>query len=125
MPSSFVDRDLHGGDEKVASLQQELMCQAAVLRGHKVILKRVESGDESSRIRDARYDIHLQVGSQEGLLLGRTTSQVTHTLLQFGVNKGLYLPGTISICGSAMLVTMARGAPEEETFLASTWRWMS
>jgi len=31
--SSFVDRDLHGGDEKVASLQQELMCQAAVLRG--------------------------------------------------------------------------------------------
>ena len=119
--SSFVDRDLHGGDEKVASLQQELICQAAALRGHKVILKRVEPGDESSRARDARYDIHLQVGSQEGLLLGRTTSQVTHDLLQLLWNKGLYLPGTIFNLRIADVVTMARPGDAAEP-IPEPWR---
>ena len=86
-----------------------------------MILKRVEPGDESSRARDARYDIHLQVGSQEGLLLGRTTSQVTHDLLQLLWNKGLYLPGTIFNLRIADVVTMARPGDAAEA-IPEPWR---
>jgi DNA helicase-2/ATP-dependent DNA helicase PcrA len=88
--SSFVDMGLHGGKEKVDALQQTLMNLAGKLRGHKVTLHRIDA-----RARDVLYDVRLQVEEGDGLLLGRTATQLTMDLLEIVWGKGYSLPMTI------------------------------
>jgi len=93
-PVSFVDGEFHGAN-RVSELQKELSAKAAFLRGHKVILKRLETSGEGSRARDVRYEICLQDGNEEGQRLARTTQQVTTDLLDLLWDKGLSLPNKI------------------------------
>ena len=118
---SFVDKDIHGGEEQVGKLQKELLLRAAELRGHKVILKRVHAVEDSSRARDARYDVHLQVGKLEGLLLGRTAQQVTHDLLALLWNKGYSLPNMIYNLRINDVVTMTGHGDTKES-VPDPWR---
>jgi DNA helicase-2/ATP-dependent DNA helicase PcrA len=92
---SFVDTAIHGGEAQVRQLQDDLMRKASDMRGHKVILVRVNSVEGSSRARDVHYDIHLQNGKQAGLLLARTSQQVTFDLLDMLWDKGCSLPNRI------------------------------
>lgn len=94
-PVSFVDGVFHGNAEQVSELQKDLSARAAFLRGHKVILKRLEALGEGSRARDVRYEICLQDANQEGQRLARTTQQVTTDLLDLLWDKGLSLPNKI------------------------------
>lgn len=91
-PMSFVDVEFHGSADQVSELQKVLAERAAALRGHKVILKRIETTAADSRARDVRYEICLQEGSHEGMRLARTTQQVTTDLLDLLWDKGLSLP---------------------------------
>lgn len=87
---SFVDRGLHGSDEKVEKVQSLLLSGAASLRGHKVMLERYEAAPRKSA-----YRIHLQEGRGAGLLLGSTGSQLTRDLLHLLWNKGYSIPARI------------------------------
>ena len=120
-PVSFVDEAFHDGAERVTGLQQVLTARAAALRGHKVILRRLELSDEESRARDARYEICLQDGKVAGLRLARTTQQVTTDLLDYLWGKGLSLPGTIFNLRIGDIVTLAARGDVEET-VPEPWR---
>jgi DNA helicase-2/ATP-dependent DNA helicase PcrA len=118
---SLVDRNIHGGDEAVGKLQKYLMMESANLLGHKVILKRVNNVENSSRTRDVRYDVHLQDGKQEGLLIGRTTQQITYDLLQLLWGKGFSLPSMIYNLRISDIVTMT-GHSEANHSIPDPWR---
>lgn len=120
-PLSFVDKLFHGSTERVVELQQDLTARAAVLRGHKVILKRLESSDEAARARDAGYEICLQDGKLAGLRLARTTQQVTTDLLGYLWDKGLSLPGTIFNLRIGDVVSLAARGDVDET-VPEPWR---
>lgn len=105
--TSSVDADVHGSVEAVEDLQKDLSANAAAWRGHKVILKRVDPVEDSSRYRDARYNIHLQQGREAGRLLGRTSSGVTMDLLQVVWKPGYSLPSLIYNLRIADVVTLA------------------
>lgn len=120
-PVSFVDEVFHDGAERVTGLQQVLTARAAALRGHKVILRRLELSDEESRARDARYEICLQDGKVAGLRLARTTQQVTTDLLDYLWGKGLSLPGTIFNLRIGDIVTLSARGDVEET-VPEPWR---
>jgi len=94
-PMSFVDGEFHGSADNVLELQNELVANAAIIRGHKVILKRLETSGKGSRARDVRFEIFLQDGNHEGRRLARTTQQVTTDLLDLLWDKGLLLPNKI------------------------------
>jgi hypothetical protein len=94
-PASFVDGEFHGNPDQVSQVQKSLAERAAMLRGHKVILKRIETTGEGSRARDVRYEVCLQEGNHEGMRLARTTQQVTTDLLDLLWDKGLSLPNKI------------------------------
>lgn len=120
-PHSLVDAEFHGGDEQVTELQQMLASRAAQLRGHKVILKRLDSDEEESRMRDARWEICLQEGTKAGRRLARTTQQVTDDLLAYLWNEGLWLPNTIFNLRIGEIVTLcARGDMAEA--VPEPWR---
>ena len=88
-PFGFVDPDLHGGSDAVATLQAYLLRRASTLQGHKVmLLKRVNDGK-------AVWDIHIQMSDGPGLLVGRTAPQMTHDLLDMLHGRGYALPNTI------------------------------
>jgi hypothetical protein len=87
--TGFVDPALHGGREAVELVQQYLLTNASALEGRKVMLcKSVPDGD-------VVYNIHLQVDTRPGLLIGRTGKQLTLDLLNLLWEKGYQLPGRI------------------------------
>lgn len=94
-PTSFVSTEVHGDERRVASLQQTLLQGVATLRGRKVALSQVRTDESSARARDIRYDVRLQQQEGEGLLLGRTTAQVTHDLLDLLWDPGYAMPRNI------------------------------
>lgn len=94
-PTSFVSAEVHGDERRVASLQQTLLEGVATLRGRKVVLSQVKTDGTSPRARDIRYDVRLQQHEGEGLLLGRTTAQVTHDLLDLLWDLGNAMPRNI------------------------------
>jgi len=104
--TSFVNAALLGGEAGVENLQNVLAQGIKSLRGHKVILKRVDSGLGAPGKLDLRFDIHLQNERNPGLLLARTSQQVTRDLLQFLGDKGYVLPGSIFNLRIADVVTM-------------------
>ncbi len=120
-PLSFVDEVFHGDAEHVSELQRDLAARAAALRGHKVIVKRLESSDEASRARDVRYEICLQEGKLAGLRLARTTQQVTTDLLGYLWDKGLSLPSTIFNLRIGDVVSLAARGDVDET-VPEPWR---
>jgi DNA helicase-2/ATP-dependent DNA helicase PcrA len=94
-PTSFVSTEVHGDERRVASLQQTLLEGVATLRGRKVVLSQVKTDESSPRARDIRYDVRLQQQEGEGLLLGRTTAQLTHDLLDLLWDPGYAIPRNI------------------------------
>lgn len=94
-PTSFVSTEVHSDERRVASLQQTLLEGVATLRGRKVALSQVKTDESSPRARDIRYDVRLQQQEGEGLLLGRTTAQVTHDLLDLLWDPGYAMPRNI------------------------------
>ena len=120
-PSSFVNSLLHGGDDQVGVLQKALGERIAELRGHKVFLKRAVTNLLSTRVRDTLYDIHLQDDTQSGLMIGRTTSQLTHDLLKLLWAKGNHLPSNIYNLRIADVVTVAGGGDIPES-VPDPWR---
>ncbi|RQY17972.1 UvrD-helicase domain-containing protein [Burkholderia stagnalis] len=98
--TSFVDPSILGGDEAVSALQDDLLKQAADLRGRKVILRKVSvitarSDTSKSDTRRVQYDICLQTADGEGPLIGRTSDQLTHDLLDLLWSRGYDLPRRI------------------------------
>lgn len=116
-PVSFVDATVHGGPVEVGAIQT-LLCENAVnWRGRKVILQQVRS--DSGRAKDVRYEIRLQMDNkEEGLLLGRTSAQVTYDLLDVIWEPGYSLPKNIYNLRIAEVISMtfpselAVGVPE-------------
>jgi len=94
-PTGFVSTEVHGDERRVALLQQTLLEGVATLRGRKVTLSQVKTDGSSPRARDIRYDVRLQQQEGEGLLLGRTTAQVTHDLLDLLWDPGYAMPRNI------------------------------
>jgi DNA helicase II / ATP-dependent DNA helicase PcrA len=94
-PTSFVSTEVHGDERRVASLQQTLLEGVSTLRGRKVVLSQVKTDGSSPRARDIRYDVRLQQQEGEGALLGRTTAQVTHDLLDLLWDQGYAMPRNI------------------------------
>lgn len=92
--SAFVELSVHGSEAAVVALQDALLAHAGAWRWRKVVLRQVNPGD-SKRARDVRYDIHLQTDGEDGLLLGRTSGQVTIDLLDLLWKPGYSLPRTI------------------------------
>lgn len=116
-PVSFVDATVHGGPVEVGAIQT-LLCENAVnWRGRKVILQQVRS--DSGRAKDIRYEIRLQMDNkEEGLLLGRTSAQVTYDLLDTVWEPGYSMPRSIYNLRIADVISMtfpgelAEGVPE-------------
>ncbi|KQW57062.1 UvrD-helicase domain-containing protein [Variovorax sp. Root411] len=94
-PVSFVDHEFHDGVEQVVAVQHELAARVAALRGHKVILTRIDAPHEKTRARDTRYEICLQEGDRQGLRLACTSQQVTTDLLDLLWDRRLSLPNKI------------------------------
>lgn len=94
-PTSFVSTEVHGDERHVASLQQTLLEGVVTLRGRKVVLSQVKTDESSTRARDIRYDVRLQLQDGEGPLLCRTTAQVTHDLLDLLWDSGYSMPRNI------------------------------
>lgn len=118
-PVGFVDTDLHESPEKVREVQEYLAVNGASLRGHKVMLcKRKMPGEENKFV----YGIHLQDGSAAGLLLGKTTPQLTFDLLGRLHGKGYSypLPGRILNLRISDVVTMTY-AGEASSSIAEEW----
>lgn len=118
---SFVDAAIHGGEAQVRQLQDDLMRKASDLRGHKVILVRVNGVADSSRAWDMRYDIHLQDGKNAGLLLARAAQQVTLDLLDMLRDKGYALPNTIFNLRINDVVTIT-GRGDANQSIPDPWR---
>lgn len=119
-PEGFVSTDVHGDDSCVGGLQQLLTLRAAELRGHKVILKRVQSDADRHAI-DTRYAIHLQAENKDGVLIGRTNMQVTKDLLDLLWNKGYSLPSVLFNLRIADVVTIA-GQGDVSEAIPEPWR---
>jgi hypothetical protein len=81
-PASFADPALHGGAAGVETLQAFLLQNARSLEGRKVFLKKFLVDQRDGGPHHAFYDVHLQEGTGPGLLLARTTRQVTYDLLR-------------------------------------------
>ena len=89
-PFGFVDPSLHEGNDGVSRLQDFLLKNARTIEGHKVML--------CKHVKDRKavvWHIHLQEGKKPGMLIGRTTSQLTYDLLDLPYSKGFALPKTI------------------------------
>lgn len=116
-PVSFVDATVHGGTAEVGAIQTLLYENAVNWRGRKVVLQQVRS--DSGRAKDLRYEIRLQMDNgEEGLLLGRTSAQVTYDLLDTVWDPGYSLPQNIYNLRIAEVISMtfpgelAEGVPE-------------
>ena len=88
-PVSFVDPRLLGGTDGVGAVQQYLLLDARALEGRKVMLCRAFDGNE------AFYDIHVQEDRRPGMLIGRTSKQLTRDLLNLLWEPGYQLPKSI------------------------------
>jgi hypothetical protein len=104
---SFVDEGLHGSCDAVKEVQRVLMEDAKVLLGRKVLLcKAIGDGK-------VFYDMYLQDDDGgPGMMLGRTSSQLTIALLDVLWKKGYSLPTRIRNLRIAGVVTLTAG---EET----------
>ena len=114
-PFGFVDLDLHGGTEAVATLQDYLLRSARTLQGHKVmLLKRWDDGK-------AVWHIHVQTPDGPGLLIGRTAPQMSYDLLEMVYEKGFMLPRKIYNLRIVGVGTVASDAefPLEEPYRTS------
>jgi len=103
-PVSFVDSDLHGGEDGVKALQQDLMLKADELRGHKVMLRKLNISDGPKPI--FKYGIYLQDNEKSERLLGLTTTQVTLDLLNILWSAGYGLPSPIFNLRIGNIVTL-------------------
>lgn len=81
-PTSFADPALHGGAAGVETLQAFLLQNARALEGRKVLLTKFLIDQRDGGPHHAFYNVHLQEGAAPGLLLARTTRQVTYDLLR-------------------------------------------
>lgn len=118
-PVGFVDLEMHGSAEAVRTVQEYLALNGAGLRGHKVMLcKRPMPGEENKYV----YGIHLQEGNTAGLLLGKTTPQLTFDLLGRLHGKGYSypLPGRIMNLRISEVVTMTYSG-EASSSIAEDW----
>lgn len=89
--SSFIDADVHGSPDGVATTQALLASGIATLSGQKVVLRktRLPNGHYA-------YDIHLQnKDNTPGAKLGRTTEQLTKAFLELLWEKNYSLPSKI------------------------------
>ena len=93
--TSFVDPAVLGGDDEVRELQGRLLAHAAEWRGHKVLLRKTSVPIGKGDLHRVLYDIHLQTSEAEGMLVGRTSDQVTRDLLDLLWKHGYDLPKTI------------------------------
>ena len=120
VPVSFVDAKIHGGDSEVSAIQT-LLCENAVnWRGLKVALQQVRS--DSGKARDVRYNIRLQAtNGEEGLLLGRTSAQVTYDLLDVVWEPGYSLPQNIYNLRISEVISMTSSAELNEG-ISEPWR---
>jgi DNA helicase-2/ATP-dependent DNA helicase PcrA len=91
-PISFVDERVHGSREGVNALQSMILNNSPALRGHKVLLLKTH---DPNNARHVLYDIHLQDGINAGMLLGRTSAQLTEDLLYLLWERGYSLPSRI------------------------------
>ncbi len=89
-PESFVDPALHGSEEAVSALQDFLLRDAARLAGRRVLLRKVQAGENR-----AAYNIHLQEDGESGRLLGRAGQQLVTDLLHLLWKPGFSLPGQL------------------------------
>lgn len=103
-PCGFVDQRLLGSTEAIEENQQFLLTHAPVLRGHKVMLRKVPVPDKPG---ESVYNIHLQEGTGPGRLLGQTTAQLTRDLLSPLWTKGYRLPWQIMNLRIGEVVTIA------------------
>lgn len=93
-PCSFVDVELHGGEEAVKILQDQLLRQAMEWRGRKVLLEKVSLTDADGQ-RTVCYNVSIQTEQGRGPLIGRTSDQVTRDLLDLLWKAGYQLPKNI------------------------------
>ena len=119
-PGSFVDTNIHGGEGEVAAIQT-LLCENAVnWRGQKVVLQQVRS--DSGKARDLRYEIRLQTANgEEGILLGRTSAQVTYDLLDVVWELGYSLPQKIYNLRISEVISMTSSTELKEG-VPEPWR---
>ncbi len=121
-PFGFVDPDVHGGSDAVATLQDYLLRGACTLQGHKVmLLKRANDGK-------AVWDIHVQTSDGPGLLVGRTAPQMTLDLLDMLYGRGYALPNTIMnlrIAGVGTVTSEAEFPLEEPYRTSRLWLGVS
>ena len=88
-PLGFVDPSTLGGAEGVEKLQSFLLAEALNLECRQVILRKAGSDGK------AFWNIHLQEGTKPGLLIGRTSQQLSRDLLKVLYGRGYPLPLTI------------------------------
>lgn len=119
--TSFVDEEILGGEAKVHEVQQTLLRQASALRGYKVALRRATAVPESGRHRDARYELVLQGGELDGLVLGRTAWQLTEDLLNVLWNRGYGMPKNIYNLRVGEVVTLT-STRDEHRAIPDPWR---
>ncbi|RQT47362.1 ATP-dependent helicase [Burkholderia cepacia] len=124
--TSFVDPSILGGDEAVSVLQDDLLKQAADLRGRKVILRKVSvvtarSDTSKSDTRRVQYDICLQTTDGEGPLIGRTSDQLTYDLLDLLWSRGYDLPRRIYNLRIADVVSVTDAGELPES-IPDPWR---
>lgn len=122
-PLSFASTTLHGSAQAVITLHEYMIKHADSLRGRKVVLCKVSADDHRSL-----YDIHLQDATNEpGLLIGRTTEQLTSVLFELLWDRGYSLPSRIwnLRIGELSTVTAIEESLEDIPHLWSTSRlWM-
>lgn len=119
--SSFVDLGTHGDVAAVEAVQQALLHHVCDWRGHKVVLRQVSAVADSRRARDVRYEIRLQTAEGDGLLLGRTTAQLTHDLLDLLWKPGYALPRVIYNLRITEIISTCVSAELPET-VPDPWR---
>ena len=122
-PFGFVDSRLHDGSEAVAEVQRHLLRGARTLLGHKVMLVKRRYGHK------VRWHIHLQTpDGQPGLLVGRTTEQMSSDLLEMVYEKGFPLPRRIynlRIAGVGTVVSDAEFELDEPYRTSRLWLGIS
>ncbi|MCO4875590.1 UvrD-helicase domain-containing protein [Paraburkholderia caribensis] len=124
--TSFVDPSIFGGVEAVSARQDDLLKHSADWRGRKVILRKTsvmtaKSDTSKNDTWRVRYDIRLQTADGEGPLIGRTSDQLTHDLLDLLWNRSYDLPRQIYNLRIADVVSVsAEGALPES--IPDPWR---
>ena len=113
---SFVDPDFMGGIDAVEATQSDLVRDASDWRGNKVLLRKTDGA-----ARDARYEIRLVLPDGRDRLLGRTSAQVTHDLLDLLWKAGFSLPRTLYNLRIADVVTMCANDELPES-VPEPWR---